>query len=66
MAPVATGVVKFEGSSDENMVALEGEMRYLAFKVASKASLNPVTDELFEMECTKSLTYLLPYYRCLK
>ena len=42
LAPVATGVVKLEGSSEENIVALDGEMRYLAFKVASRASLNPV------------------------
>ncbi len=41
LAPVATGVVKLEGSSDEKMVALDGEMRYLAFKVASNDSLNP-------------------------
>ena len=41
LAPVATGVVKLEGSSDEKMVALDGDMRYLAIKVASNASLNP-------------------------
>lgn len=42
LAPVATGVVKFDGSSEEKMVALEGEMRYLALRVASRASLKPV------------------------
>ena len=41
LAPVATGVVKLEGSSDEKMVALDGDIRYLAVNVASKASLNP-------------------------
>lgn len=41
LAPVATGVVKLEGSSDEKIVALDGDMRYLAVKVASNASLNP-------------------------
>ena len=40
-APVATGVVKLEGSSDEKIVALDGEMRYLAFSVANKDSLKP-------------------------
>ncbi len=40
-APVAAGVVKLEGSSDEKIVALEGEMRYRAFSVAIKASLKP-------------------------
>jgi len=38
---VAAGVVKLEGSSDEKIVALEGEMRYRAFSVAIKASLKP-------------------------
>lgn len=35
------GVVKFEGSSEVKIVALEGEMRYLAFRVAIRASLKP-------------------------
>lgn len=39
--PVATGVVKFEGSSEVNIVALEGEMRYRELRVAMSASLNP-------------------------
>ena len=39
--PVGPGVVKVEGSSDVNIVFDEGEMRYLAFKVASRASLKP-------------------------
>lgn len=40
-APVATGVVILDGSSEVKMVALDGEMRYLEFKVPTKASLNP-------------------------
>ena len=39
--PVGPGVVKVEGSSDVNMVFEEGEMRYLAFRVARRASLKP-------------------------
>lgn len=42
LAPVATGVVRFEGSSEMNMVALEGDMRYLAVMVERRASLKPV------------------------
>ena len=34
-------MVKFEGNSEEKMVALEGEIRYRAFKVAINASLKP-------------------------
>lgn len=41
LAPVAMGVVKFEGSSEVKIVALGGEMRYLAFRVAARASLKP-------------------------
>ena len=41
-APVATGVVKLDGSSEVKMVALEGDMRYLEFSVPTKASLKPV------------------------
>ena len=40
-APVATGVVILDGSSDVKMVALDGEIRYLEFKVPTKASLKP-------------------------
>ena len=40
-APVATGVVTLDGSSEVKMVALEGDMRYLEFKVPIKASLKP-------------------------
>lgn len=40
-APVATGVVMLDGSSEVKMVALDGEMRYLEFRVATKASLKP-------------------------
>lgn len=42
LAPVATGVERFEGSSEMNIVALEGEMRYLAVRVERRASLKPV------------------------
>lgn len=49
LAPVATGVERFEGSSEMNMVALEGEMRYLAVRVERRASLKPV---LSEKECS--------------
>lgn len=41
-APVATGVVRLEGSSEMNIVALEGEMRYLAVRVERSASLKPM------------------------
>lgn len=41
LAPVATGVVKFEGSSDVKIVALEGEMMYLELRVVSIASFRP-------------------------
>ena len=41
LAPVASGVEKFDGSSEVKMVALEGEIRYLALIVAKRASLNP-------------------------
>lgn len=40
---MATGVVKFEGSSEEKIVALDGEIRYLAFNVANNDSLKPGT-----------------------
>lgn len=49
LAPVATGVERFEGSSEMNMVALEGEMRYLDVRVERRASLKPV---LSEKECS--------------
>ena len=35
-------MVKLDGSSEVKMVALEGEMRYLEFKVVISASLKPV------------------------
>lgn len=41
LAPVGIGVEKLEGSSEVKIVALDGETRYLEFKVASKASLKP-------------------------
>lgn len=50
LAPVATGVVRLEGSSEVKIVALEGEIRYLADKVARRASLNPVQSEHISKE----------------
>ena len=44
--PVATGVVKLDGSSEVNIVALEGDMRYLAFSVAIIASFRPVSPQV--------------------
>lgn len=41
-------MVMFEGSSEVKMVALEGEIRYLAFRVARSASLNP--DQIFSFD----------------
>lgn len=41
LAPVAAGVVKLEGSSEVKIVVEEGEMRYLAWRVARSASLKP-------------------------
>lgn len=38
---VATGVVKFEGSSEVNIVAVEGDKTYLAFNVAKRELVNP-------------------------
>ena len=43
-APVAPGVVKFDGNSEVKIVALEGEMRYFMFSVARRASLKPVSN----------------------
>ena len=40
-APVASGVDMLEGSSEVNIVALEGEMRYFELRVAIRASLKP-------------------------
>lgn len=39
--PVGPGVVNVEGSSEVNIVVEEGEIRYLAFSVARRASLKP-------------------------
>lgn len=39
--PVAIGVDMFDGISDVNIVAEEGEMRYLACRWAMRASVNP-------------------------
>lgn len=44
-APVPAGVLMLEGSSEVKIVALEGEMRYLVFSVARRASLKPVWED---------------------
>ena len=38
---MAKGVEKFEGNSEVNIVAEEGEMRYLVWRVDMRASLKP-------------------------
>ena len=45
--PVGAGVVKVDGSSEVNIVFDEGEMRYFALRVATRASLKP--DNLVSM-----------------
>ena len=45
--------MKFDGSSEEKMVALEGEMRYLALSVASKDSLKPITNQQLSISHNK-------------
>lgn len=40
--PVPEGVDMLEGISDVKIVAEDGEMRYLDWMVASRASLKPV------------------------
>lgn len=40
-APVATGVVKLEGSSEVKIVALDGEIMYLPLSLPTRASLKP-------------------------
>jgi hypothetical protein len=40
-APVPVGVEILDGISEVNIVADEGEMRYLDWRVCSSASLNP-------------------------
>lgn len=42
LVPVPMGVVRLEGSSDVNIVAEDGEMRYLEERVDISASLKPV------------------------
>jgi hypothetical protein len=42
-APVPAGVEMLDGISEVKMVADEGEMRYLEFKVCRSDSLKPVT-----------------------
>ena len=41
LAPGARGVDRVLGSSEVKIVALEGEMRYLAMRVSRRASLKP-------------------------
>lgn len=40
-APVPMGVERFDGSSEVKIVAEDGEMTYLALRVARRASLKP-------------------------
>lgn len=40
--PVAAGVERFEGSSEENIVAEDGGMMYLLWMVYNNASLKPI------------------------
>lgn len=64
--PVATGVVRLEGSSEVKIVALEGEMRYFAVRMARRASLNPIWISVSMTERkgkTKNFTRLLFYSR---
>lgn len=61
---MATGVVKLEGSSDEKIVALDGDMRYRAVKVASNASLNPARAGQYHPADNLKITYLSLYCRC--
>lgn len=42
LVPVPMGVVRLEGSSEVNIVAEEGEMRYFVERVDMSASLKPV------------------------
>jgi hypothetical protein len=40
-APVPVGVEIFDGNSEVNMVAEEGDIRYLENKIETSASLKP-------------------------
>ena len=42
LKPVPVGVEMFEGISEVNMVADDGEMMYLAWIVDRRASLKPI------------------------
>ena len=48
LAPVPTGVVMFDGSSDVNIVADEGEMMYFDCIFARRASLKPANPVSFK------------------
>ena len=56
---MATGVVMLDGSSEVKMVALDGDMRYLEFKVATKASLKPAAVVSLAKTRTNRVTFLL-------
>lgn len=45
-APVPAGVERFDGSSEVNMVADDGEIKYLLLRVVKSASLNPKESQL--------------------
>ena len=62
---MATGVVMLDGSSEVKMVALDGDMRYLEFKVPIKASLKPAAVvSLAKPEIR--VTFLSLCYHCLR
>ena len=50
------GVDRFDGSSDVKMVAEDGDIRYLVFSVASKASLNPKKSQHISLLLWECLT----------
>jgi len=41
---VATGVVKFDGSSEVKMVAVDGERTYLELRTDNRLEVNPDVD----------------------
>lgn len=63
MPGVATGVVKFEGSSEVNMVAVDGESVYRADSSAVSAGVNPVKVSISLADRSRS-TYLATLSRC--
>lgn len=62
-APVPAGVERFDGSSEVNMVADDGEIRYLLLRVVKSASLNPKESQLQAQTEEKVLTNLSLWIR---